>query len=248
MYACELDPLTVAAQQAIQEQPAFNSEYIFYKLIVCALTCPTATVGEFQWPQEIINFVNSVESLGGGATCNLLRGPGDIQTAESAGANYWEKINIPLPSKRTRQRHKPKLITNSGVMTENLRSFQAMASTSTEFINTQSLQITPVCISRDAMAIKPTGDLDSLTNTLVGLTEPVDIQYIKDNPYPDPQTLREKIYTEAGAIIATTLDNHCGLLVANDFLTSKTSGDDVMKAVTDACESLQCCEECLRQV
>lgn len=51
------------------------------------------------------------------------------------------------------------------------------------------------------------------------------------------------VLTEAQSNLTST-----GLLVANDFLTHKTKGDDVYKTVVDACKLIQCCEGCLRSV
>ena len=77
------------------------------------------------------------------------------------------------------------------------------------------------------------------------MTQPIDITYVKENPYPDCDELKRMMYTEAGTIIGTTLDNHIGLSLANDFLTSKTSGADVLKTLDYACKAIQCCEACL---
>lgn len=247
LYTCELDPLAVAIQTEVDGDNAFNKDHIFYKIMLYGIKSATAKIGQFQWPDEIVDFVNSVEASGGGKVCNLLRGPGELES-NSDNSNSWSNINIPLPSKRTRQRRKRQPVIDRGVLTENLKNFQAMASTSTQFIRSEHVYITPICICRDAMAIKPSGDLDQLTNNLVGLTEAIDIDYVEKNPYPDPEVLKEKMYTEAGAIIGTTLDNHCGLLLANDFLTHKTSGNDVFNTLSSACQCIQCCEGCLRGI
>ena len=247
MYLDQLDPIVVALQCAIDKEDGLSKDHIFYKLIHNALLSASSTVGRFQWPEDIVDFANTIEMNGGGSTVNLMRGPGDLRTDGEANdkTGFWDNFNIPLPSKRTRQRRKCPAVTTSGVITDNLKNFQAMAHTSSDFISTDRLKVTPVCLSRDAMAIKPSGDIDNLTNTIVGMTQPIDITYVKENPYPDCDELKRMMYTEAGTIIGTTLDNHIGLSLANDFLTSKTSGADVLKTLDYACKAIQCCEACL---
>lgn len=99
------------------------------------------------------------------------------------------------------------------------------------------------------MAIKPSGDLDVATNTIVGSKKRVDWTYVHQNPYPDPEFLKNNIYTEAGAIIATIADCCASLHIANDFLLHKTSGDDVFKAVSDTikiCQTFTNCQSSTR--
>ena len=236
-------------QQEIDKGSGFNSDHIFYKVIFNAITQSSAKPGTFEWPQDIVDFMNSIESQGGEATLNLLRGPGYFTESNlSPSCSYWERVNIPIPTKRSRQRHKGLPVVSTGILTENVKNFQLLASTSTPLVNNTTLNIVPICLSRDAMAIKPSGDIDVSTETIVGLTEPIDIHYIKSNPVPDQEELKSKMYTEAGALIGTTLDNQCSLLLGNDFLTHRVTGDDVLNTVSNAVKCIQCCEECLRHV
>lgn len=80
LYTYELDPLTLALQEEIERDPGFNKDHIFYKLILYGLKCATATPRNFQCPDEIVEFVDTLESTGGSTTCNLLRGPGNLDT------------------------------------------------------------------------------------------------------------------------------------------------------------------------
>lgn len=192
LYSSDLDPLTILIQQEIDRDAGFSRDHIFYKIIMYGLKSATTTPRNFQWSDDIVDFVNSIESTGGATTCNLLRGPGNLDKGKGNGVDgepFWSNINIPLPSKRTRQRRKSQPVTSTGLLTENIKNFLTISSASSTFIRTEQLEITPVCLSRDAMAIKPSGDMDNQTNLIVGLTHPVDLDFVKENPYPDPEKL-----------------------------------------------------------
>ena len=53
------------------------------------------------------------------------------------------------------------------------------------------------------------------------------------------------LYTEAGAIIATTLDNQATLHLAHDFLLHKTTGDNVFDTLSKTVKIIQSCWECI---
>ena len=248
LYTSQLDPLTLAIQDEIDKKSGFDSDHFFYKLISYGIGSANATPQTFEWPNSIIDFVNSLESIGGQASCNLLRGPGNTQTVNEVGETFWNKINVPIPTKRTRQRRKTLATTKTGVLTDGVRNLNRIAQKSSLFVSDDNVDIRPICLSRDAMAIKPSGDVDNTSNTIIGLCQPIDIEFIKANPNPDPDLFKGKLYTEAGAIIGTTLDNYCSMLVANDFLTKSVSGYEVLETITKAVDAVQCCEECLRQV
>lgn len=190
-----------------------------------------------------------MEAQGGVKTCNLIRGCGAIVKKDvKKEVNFWKDINIPFPSKSTRQRQKPDSIKESGVITSHLRNFQRMCVTSKPLQSNEAVVLRPICLSRDAMAIKPSGDFDIQTNSIIGLTNTIDLDYVKNNPIPDPEQLKRTMYTEAGAVVGTSLDNKVGLLLANDFLTSRTTSDMVFETLSTVIEKVQTCESCLRDV
>ena len=53
LYTSQLDPLTVALQEEIDRNCGFDSDHIFYKIILHGLKSATATVRTFQWPDDI---------------------------------------------------------------------------------------------------------------------------------------------------------------------------------------------------
>lgn len=162
--------------------------------------------------------------------------------------DFWSNTNIPFPSKSTRQRRKCTNTVDNGVITHNLKNMQAMCKKSKPIINSENLTVLPVCLSRDAMAIKPSGDFDPHTNKIIEQTFPIDFDCVKDNPNPDPDILRESMYSEAGAVIATALYNSASLLVANDFLVKSTSGLTVYSTLCSTIDAIQICTSCLQLV
>lgn len=249
LYTTELDPLVVELQNEIDRDQGFDSDHIFYKLIKYGIqSAKNAWSLDFKWPNELVDFANSLEASGGEKTMNLLRGCGMLEDDRRVSDKYWHNINIPVPSKTTRQRRKPKQVTSNGVLTQNVKHFQQLALETPPLVKDEKRCIIPVCIARDAMAIKASGDLDMESNTIIGLTENIDLKYVKENPLPDPETLKEKFYSEAGAIIASTVDNGVSLLLANDFLVKRTSGQQVFDTLSNVIRCIQTCVGCLRDV
>lgn len=161
----------------------------------------------FEWPTDLVDFANSIEAHGGEKVCNLIRGPGNAnRRGDDAKRKPMDNINIPFPSKSSRHRRRSAAVRENGVITDNLRSFMHLCTAVPPLIQTDSVKVVPICLSRDAMAIKPSGDLDIASSTLIGFKEPVGLTYVLNNPYPKPEEIKNSLFTEAGAIVAMTLD------------------------------------------
>ena len=248
MYTVELDPLTVLVQETINAKTGFDSSHIFYKVIHSGLQAINRdNQGFFEWPTDIIDFAQTLDHHGGEKISNIIRGPGMSDQQHDVSQN-WKSINIPFPSKSSRMRRKRPSVKENGVLTDHLRQFVHLCSAVSPVIETPTVRVTPVCIARDAMAIKPCGEYDQSSHTIVGLHPPIDLKFVKENPYPKPSDLKDKFYTEAGAVIATTLNKEVCLHLANDFLLSKTSGADVYSTISDTIAIIQTCWECLQHV
>ena len=162
IYIEDLDKLTVTLQQEIDSGNGFDENHIFYRLIASGLAAANSKPGQFTWNEDIIEFANSIEAAGGAKTINLLRGPGFVKQSEPVSSDrYWDLVNIPFPSKSTSQRRKGAAITDNDVISHNLKNFQKMCELSSErLIDNDTVSMTPICLSRDAMAVKPSGDWD----------------------------------------------------------------------------------------
>lgn len=240
----ELDPLTCAVQLAIDADNGFTSDHIFYRLLFYGLQSLEKS-NQFEWPEDIIQFSSSLEAHGGQKVCNLIRGPGKLDPSYEE-SQPLKSLNLPMPSKTTRQRRKTPSVKDNGVITQHLISFIELCQATPCLTPTSTqCEIIPVVLARDAMAIKPAGDFDPASNTIIGLSTSIDLQYVKNNPYPDPDSIRSMLYTEAGAIIATTLDNQATLHLAHDFLLHKTTGDNVFDTLSKTVKIIQSCWECI---
>lgn len=101
----------------------------------------------------------------------------------------------------------------------------------TPLVTSDLVHVVLVCMPRDAMAINPGGLIAYNKKDIVGLENKIDVSYVKEHPNPGPNEL--KFFTEAGAVILTTLDNETSLLVSSDYLTKSTSGDAVFRFIKD---------------
>ena len=79
----------------------------------------------------------------------------------------WKSINAPFPPKTTRQCRKTMPVKENGVITHHLKNLTSLSTAVTPLRNTDHAVITPVCLYRDTMAIKPSGDFDYLPTPLL---------------------------------------------------------------------------------
>ena len=68
-------------------------------------------------------------------------------------------------------------------------------------VDSPNLSIIPVSLATDGIAIKPGLQFDTRVKNLVGLLFPVDINYVKVNPSPKPETLKRAFVTEVNCQI-----------------------------------------------
>ena len=240
----DLDPLAVLIQKCVTN--GLQQDHIFYRLVSNA--CQFALDGsdprkQFQWDTHVKEFINSLETVGSTSVVNLLRGPGPPREKNEAYKFSWDHVNVPLPSKFCRSKLQPMVVSAKGVIHHLLMNFIKIAQESTPLVTNNLVHVVPVCMSRDAMAIKPGGLIDYNKKEIVGLEKKIDVRYVKEHPKPGPDEL--KFFTEAGAVILTTLDNGTSLLVGSDYLTKSTSGDAVFCFIKDCVVKIQCCLACL---
>ena len=90
----------------------------------------------------------------------------------------------------------------------------------------EALTLFPCSYSTDITDLKTTVIIDSVSNTNVGLTCPVDSSFIKENSLPDPQMLYSKIVTVVVVGSITTFGNKMPLsLIVEYFPKSGKAGD-----------------------
>lgn len=103
-------------------------------------------------------------------------------------------------------------------------------------------------MANDGTALKPAIEFDERLKENVGLTFNVDIDFVKKNPTPDTDFLKDSLITEAIVSSVTSLDNTCSLPCAIEY--SKNSGktaDSCHDMFVEQVKILQVCERCLKK-
>ena len=191
----------------------------------------------FQWDKEVIEFVESLEYHGHEKTINLLRGPGFLGTGKGGTKTFdWSSWNWPLPGKTTRKKSCTGYTTDSGIHKNLLQSFLELAkekkSGVISLVDNETVKVIPIALKKDGMSLKPGMQVDSRQGLIIGTTEKIDYQYVKQNPNPDPEKLKEIFIKEAECYCATTLDGKMNLPVGVDYITGSLSS-------TATCETIE---------
>ncbi|KAI8522267.1 hypothetical protein Bbelb_020210 [Branchiostoma belcheri] len=188
---------------------------------------------QFEWDEEVVEFYRSLKYHGGERTLNLLRGPmhlgqGRGGTKDPASA----KMNLGGPSRVTVAKK------NAGYTTRNV----------VPLIDNPTVKVIPVVMQGDGTALKPAIQFDPLTKTNVGLTFPVDLEYVKTNQEPDLKVLEEKIVSEAHVMLLYSLDGNLSMPVAVDYLAKKGKTGEVMQQMfASRVKTVQVCRRCLQR-
>ena len=69
------------------------------------------------------------------------------------------------------------------------------------------LVVYPCCLANDGTTLKPAIEFDERLKENVGLTFNLDIDYIRKNPKPNTEFLKENLVTEAIVSSVISLDN-----------------------------------------
>lgn len=67
----------------------------------------------------------------------------------------------------------------------------------TPLIDNDTVEVVPVTIQKDGMALKPGIQVDSRQGKIIGTTHHIDYKYIKENPNLDHGKLKDTFITEA---------------------------------------------------
>ena len=86
-------------------------------------------------------------------------------------------------------------------------------------IETTRVVVIPCSSANDKTAIRPAIEFDPRIKENVCLIFPVDLEYVKKNPAPSPQHVKENIVTEAIVSTLTSLVNFCSLSFSVDYAT-----------------------------
>ena len=176
-----------------------------------------------EYDQEVVEFFNTISYLGGKRTTCFIRGPMNLGDGRNSHATLIKRImNLGGPSETVCAKYQAGYRPDSGIIKpltlghiELLKNSQAKT-----LIETSKLTVFPCALVNDGTALKLAIEFNSRLKENVGLKTTVDIiYYVKANPSPSPEFLRENIVTEAIVSSLTSLDNFCSLPVAIDYTT-----------------------------
>lgn len=251
----ELDPVVVALQQEIQSGN-LPRQHIFYKVLRNALEFAQKSSDprkQFTHDNDVTLFSETLAFHGKDKVMNLLRGAGFHGQQKGGTFEFkWENWNLPfVPSKSTRSKEKAGYTTKDGIIKSLLISYLLLAQLEESgvhpLIDQPHLRVIPVCLATDGMSIKPGLQFDTRVKELVGLLFPVDLEYVKATPSPDPGTLKVSFVTEVNCEIITSLDSNLSLPVGLEFTGKRVSGEDVAERIMKRVAQLQICLRCLMQ-
>ena len=244
------DDVCIKLNDLIQ-RGVISRDRIMYKYLRDTVNCFIDP--NHQHDEEVVEFFNTIEHLGGESTVNFLRGP-MLHGTKKGGIKKPDEANPNLsgPSKPTRQKMKGGYTTASGVLKDMHLGFL-------KFVSGEMYQIAPVldrpnikvfvaAMQNDGTALQPGILFDEGLKCNVGLKTKVDLQFAKDNPSPDATFLKADVITEANVSIITTLCGIISMPVAVEYVRKAgKTGEDMLSMFTKQIESLQCCQACVEK-
>ncbi len=203
-----------------------------------------------EYDKDVIDFLTQLHLLVGGGC--FIRGPMNFN--EGRGSNIdtekEKRMNLGGPSYRACLKRQAGYTNEPGVwkplslgQLELMKNFKSLT-----MVETNVLKVYPCALGNDGTSLKPAIEFDERLKVNVGLTFNIDIDYVRNNPSPDAEFLKENLVTEAIVTSVTSLDNKCSLPVAVEY--SGKAGK-----TTESCENmfleqlkiLQTCESCQKE-
>ena len=205
-----------------------------------------------KYDDQVVEFFNSVNFLGGERTVNFIRGPmwhgcgsGGVFNPDSA------KPNLGGPGRTTRLKHSSGSTTSSGVIKPWLDSFLTLAVDPSvgvkPLVDTPIVKVIGAAMENDGTALKPAIQYDEKQQTNVGLKMTADIEFVKANPVPKSEFLKENVVTEANVTYLSTTDNGVAMPFSVTYKpkAGKTGGE-MKEQFLNEVEVLQTCHCCIK--
>ncbi len=181
----------------------------------------------------------------------MMRGPGCHGEGKTSKKEFeWKNFNIPIPARPAIQKKLCGYALGSGIIRNFLMSYLKISSHGDSGVRplheSDLFKVIPVCLSQDGMVVKPGLTYDKYTHKIVGLSEVVDINFIRENPHPTKEFLRSKMVTTAEASVITSLDGQFSLPVGVKYITKGGTAEAVLSEIKKEVAQLQTCESCLK--
>ena len=120
----------------------------------------------------------------------------------------WKKWNWPLPGKTTRDKQYEGYSTENGLRASLLESFilSCITEETLPLYEDENVRVVPAVLAKDGMQLKPGLLFYPRQGKLVGSTLDIDYKFVKNNPLPDKEMLKNSIVQEAEVSRLTTID------------------------------------------
>lgn len=207
-----------------------------------------------KYDEQVVEFFNSIKFLGGERTVNFIRGPmwhgcgsGGVFNPESA------KPNLGGPGRTTRLKHSSGYTTSSGVIKPWLDSFLTLAVDPSvdvkPLVDSPIVKVIGAAMENDGTALKPAIQFDEKQQINVGLKMTADIEFVKANPVPKSEFLKENVVTEANVTYLSTTDNGVAMPVSVTYKPKAgKTGEEIKEQFLNEVELLQTCHCCIKAV
>ena len=205
-----------------------------------------------EYDKDVIEFFNTITYLGGRRVACFIRGP--MSFNEGRGSHIdtekEKRMNLGGPSYRTCLKRQAGYTNEPGVwkplslgQLELMKNFKALT-----MVETNVLTVYPCALGNDGTSLKPAIEFDERLKVNVGLSFNIDIDYVRNNPSPDAEFLKENLVTEAIVTSVTSLDNKCSLPVAVEYSgkAGKTA-ESCENMFLEQLKILQTCESCQKE-
>lgn len=205
-----------------------------------------------EFDEEVVQFFNSIEFLGGERTVNFVRGPmwhgcgkGGELRPECA------KPNLGGPSRTTRSKRSSGYTTKSGVVNkpwpESFIQLSEDALNVKPLTESTILKVYAVAMENDGTALKPAIQYDEKQQINVGLKDRADIRFVNSNQEPKPEFLKENIVSEANISYLSTTDNNVATPVSVRYKPKAgKSGEEMKQQFLEEGDIVQTCHCCVK--
>ena len=202
-----------------------------------------------EYDKDVVEFFNTIPYLGGRKVACFIRGP--MNRSERKGSHFdsanEKRMNLGGPSYKTCLKHQAGYTNEPGVWKPlSLRQIELMQTfLAVSIVETSFLTVYPYCLANDGTAIKPAIEFDERLKENVALKFNIDIDYIRRNPKPSADFLKENLVTEAIVSCVTSIDNKCSLPCAVEYSTkSGKTAESFHNMLIEQVKILQTCKSC----
>ena len=115
-------------------------------------------------------------------------------------------------------------------------------------ISNSKLIVFACCYSNDGTTLKASVEFDPVTKRDIGLTVPVDLNFVKEHDLPDLKMLKELIMTEGIVGSITMFNNKVSLTVSVDYTPkAEKAGENMEEMFTKHLKISQMCKSCAEE-